>query len=112
MSHLITRWLLFAALMPGLFGGCSHLNESSKEPSRLPKQKLAVDTVVLEIARVPIGGQDADALTETWGVIDEQFLAVDTRRNLEENGFRVGLVAFHLPAPIRQIFDREDGGKQ
>lgn len=112
MSHLITRWLLFVALMPGFLGGCSHLNEPSKEPSRLPNQKLASDTVVLEIARLPLSGQDDDALDETWKVIDEQFLPVATRRNLEENGFRVGLIDFHLPRPIRHIFDRDQGGSQ
>ncbi|MEX0792044.1 MAG: hypothetical protein WD045_02840 [Pirellulaceae bacterium] len=112
MTHLITRWFLFAALVPLVLGGCSLLNEPSKEPSRLPKQKLASDTVVLEIARLPLSGQDDDALAEAWEVIDEQFLAVDARRNLEENGFRVGLIDFHLPSSIRHIFDREEGGSQ
>lgn len=78
-------------------------------PSELPKRRVSDDTVTLEIARVSLSSADEAAIVDMWSQIDEQSLDLEKRRELDENGFRVGIISFHLPPSLRTIMKRSQG---
>ncbi|MEW4454755.1 hypothetical protein AB1L30_18970 [Bremerella sp. JC817] len=107
-----TTTLLLMALL--FAGGCRALWEPEElgAPSELPSRPLSEDTVMLDIARVSLTSLDETKCQSIWEEIDEQALPLDKRRELMANGFRVGIIDFHLPAPIREIIgSKEDGNK-
>ncbi len=92
-------------------GGCRALwhTEEDVPPSELPTAQMAVDTVSLEIARLSLTSVDQQEIGDIWQEIDEQAIPLDKRRELVANGFRVGIVDFHLPAPLRKILREHKG---
>ncbi|MHC2069336.1 hypothetical protein ACYFX5_17825 [Bremerella sp. T1] len=78
-------------------------------PSELPKRRQAEDSVSLEMARISLSMDDEIAMIDVWKEIDEQAIPLDKRRELAANGFRVGVIDFHVPAPLRSIMKAEQG---
>ncbi|MBI1248477.1 hypothetical protein GC197_11645 [bacterium] len=93
--------------------GCRALwqPEELGPPSELPNQKLADDTVTLEIARVALSTLDEEKLPSIWSDIDEQAIPLEKRRELLANGFRVGIIDYHMPGPIRDIMHKSEGAR-
>lgn len=94
-------------------GGCRALwhPEEDVPPSELPTAPIAADTVSLEIARLSLSNVDQQELGDIWQEIDEQAIPLDKRRELVANGFRVGIVDFHLPPPLRKILSENESKK-
>lgn len=91
-------------------GGCAVWQKAEDvPPSELPNQRVSDETVTLEIARVALSSADELAIAAIWDEIDEQNLPLEKRRELDENGFRVGVISFHMPAPLRAIMSRSKG---
>jgi len=72
---------------------------------------MAADTVSLEIARLSLSSVDQQEMGDIWQEIDEQAIPLEKRRELVANGFRVGIVDFHLPAPLRKMLSQHKGEK-
>ncbi|MDA1050129.1 MAG: hypothetical protein O3C40_06575 [Planctomycetota bacterium] len=79
--------------------GCS--TWSTATVTELPLPRMAPDSVLLEAAfvRVP-PEQPLDIL---WHQIDEQHLDAETRRNLNANGIRCGVMGSQLPNELREL---------
>lgn len=107
-ARRIAAFVLIAILFAG---GCRALwhTEEDVPPSELPTAPMAADTVSLEIARLSLNSVDQQDLGDIWQEIDEQAIPLDKRRELVANGFRVGIVDFHLPAPVRKILREHKG---
>ncbi|MGY8771606.1 MAG: hypothetical protein ACKVH8_24585 [Pirellulales bacterium] len=106
-TNTTTRGAFCLLLLAAASTGCSLMTEAELgDPSQLPAMQIADETVVLEIAKVPISKEDWDQLDEIWMQTDEQFLTPDSRRQLEQNGMRVGLVNYHLPEALRDIIEQ------
>lgn len=72
-------------------------------PSELPQRPVSEDTVSLEMARISLSSTEENEFPEIWYEVDEQTIPLEKRRQLAANGFRVGIIDLHMPAPIRQI---------
>jgi hypothetical protein len=86
--------------------GCTTMHTAGKSP--LTRPQMSPDSVVLEIffVRFPLGQQDAHG--PLWGQVDEQQIANETRRQLLQNGFRVGLVSGQVPPPLERLMELKD----
>jgi hypothetical protein len=87
--------------------GCAHWNTDVSEPPGLPPTKMSSDTVVLEIAFVRLSGESLAAQDELWRQVDEQPLAADVRRRMNENGLRAGIVGSQLPPLLRKLLEEK-----
>ncbi|MDA0658361.1 MAG: hypothetical protein O3C60_05915 [Planctomycetota bacterium] len=74
----------------------------------MPASKLSADSVVLETVtfRLPLGDIKSE---DFWQQVDEQRIDTDTRRRLESNGFRIGIVGSQLPPLLTRHLDAEVG---
>src|SRR5687767_9497409 len=85
--------LLFAAL------GCATWQKPEKQ-FRLPPPQVPADSVACEVAFVQWDSRANERNQGFWEATDEQFLPVDVRQRLEENGIRVALLSGQLPSEI------------
>ena len=100
---------LLLALSVGLCASCESLRlEKEVEPipterKQLQRQTLAPDAVVFDaiIAHVPYN--DRELAKALWNDVDEQELADSSRRALNEQGFRVGLIGAAPPDSLTKI---------
>src|SRR5262245_61623005 len=99
------------ALWAGLVGGCFTVN-----PEQAPARRDAArpfsgptgeDVVQLFVALVerPVG--DRVLNREVWELADEQLLEGEHKVLLEDNGFRVGLLAGQPPPCLQELIDNE-----
>jgi hypothetical protein len=100
---LMMLWLLSVVLLPS----CSSWKESFNEPLQLPAQRLAPDTVGLEITFVRVPAGQLDLNEQIWQHVDEQCVDAQARMDLNRNGFRTGLVGSQLPDPLRRLLDEQ-----
>ncbi|PQO46572.1 hypothetical protein [Blastopirellula marina] len=80
-------------------------------PSELPARPISEETVMLEMARISLSSTEEDTFPTIWNEIDEQSIPLEKRRQLAANGFRVGIIDLHMPAPIRQILSGREAIK-
>jgi hypothetical protein len=101
------RTVLLLSFLPwiALAGGCRLLDpaESSQGHSPLQPAQSSPDSVALEIiwARFPMN--DPQLSDTMWQEIDETQLSPAVRRELANNGFRVGVVGGTLPDAIAEL---------
>lgn len=84
--------------------GCAPLSTTPGDPAELPTPKLSADSVVMEVVLVKVP-EDWDQGGQFWREVDEQHLAADARRRLQDNGLRTGLVGVQLPDVLRGYLD-------
>lgn len=102
----------FLLLLVSLLSACSAWKENFDEPLKLPANRLAPDSIGLEITFVRVPAGQTDLNERIWQQVDEQCLDPQTRTYLNRNGFRAGLVGTQLPDSLRQLLDeqREESG--
>ena len=96
-------WLL---LLTGM-AGCARWSTELDEDNMLPIPRMSPDSVVLEVAFVPVSGEELDLEGELWKFVDEQQLRIELRRRLLRNGFRAGVLGTQLPTAIQQLVDAQ-----
>lgn len=67
---------------------------------QLPAPQAAPNTVACQIAFVQWNAREPEHNEQFWAEIDEQFLELEVREALRDNGLRVGLRSGPLPAEI------------
>ncbi len=94
------------ALLALTAAGCRTVVPEAASP--LQAAKMSPDSAVLELffVRVPPGDREEAGLV--WQDVDEQHVPAEVRRKLAENGFRVGLVAGPMPAPLARLMELTD----
>jgi hypothetical protein len=90
-----------------LSGGCHLLNEGAIAKSHSPLRRMASspDSVALEIIWARFPQNDEELNGSVWSQIDETQLTPAVRRELADNGFRVGVLAGMPPAAIARVLD-------
>jgi hypothetical protein len=68
---------------------------------------MSSDSVAWEVSFLRVSNEDDEFHTALWQVIDEQFLPVNLRQQLESNGFRCGVVGVKLPTALRERLDEQ-----
>jgi len=106
MSISSKRLPLLALLVLGVASSCTVVHNPGKSP--LARAQMSRDSVVLDIffVRFPIGQEQTEE--RLWEEIDEQHLNVETRRQLNKSGFRVGVVTGQIPQKLAQLLETTD----
>ena len=65
------------------------------------------ESVTLEIFQIRLPAEDQEFSDDLWSTVDEQRISVETRRGLNRNGFRVGVLGGALPDSIAAQFPGE-----
>ncbi len=110
VARLPARWLMALALL--LQGGCQSLDlDQGSGHAMLRPANMSSDSVGLEILFVKTKLDDIEVNEKLWKEVDEQRLPAELRRQLAENGFRVGVVGSSVPAALAKLLAGKDGGK-
>jgi hypothetical protein len=62
-------------------------------------------TVALEVFSICLPPDSPELVKSIWAEVDEQDFPVNTRRHLEKNGFRAGVLAGEIPPALSQLLD-------
>ena len=100
---------LFLFSLGAMVSGCAQWQGTKDrgEAWKLPAAALPPNSVVLEIAFAHLPATDQTASDAIWAEADEQQLPGDLRRQLAENGLRVGIIGSQLPPKLREVLDHE-----
>lgn len=102
-------WGLLPTLWICVLGSCKTFDAPSEEPpapverQTLQRATLAPDAVVVDVLLARIPFQYRELTKKLWNDVDEMELDATTRRRLNEQGFRVGLVGASPPESLSAI---------
>lgn len=85
--------------------GCAHPAVAPRSPLRATR--MSPDSVVLELVFVRFAEGRADLNDDLWAQIDEQKLPPAVRRELDQQGLRVGVLAGTLPSALNDELARQ-----
>jgi hypothetical protein len=105
------RFFTAARLLLGFFvlsgSGCALYNPAVNpatgqilQPTQMPPGSVAI-----EVFSICIPPDNPDLATHVWDEVDEQDFPVEARRQLEKNGFRVGILAGQIPPVLSKLLD-------
>ncbi|MCH2180764.1 MAG: hypothetical protein MK108_02045 [Mariniblastus sp.] len=77
------------------------------ERIQLPANRMAKDSVTLEIAVGQLDLEQQEDLDQLWQEVDQQALPIDVRQRLDQNGFMVGLIASQPPAILDRLLQEK-----
>lgn len=104
----MARWvsILCALALLGLAGGCANkITPTGKSPLSSPG--LAADSVAMEITTLRFPLNDPELNGPLWSEIDEQQWPIELRKQLTDNGFRIGVLGSRLPSRLEELLKRE-----
>lgn len=99
-----------ALLVPAVLvatGACTRIPKPEGK-SPLARAQMSPGACVLDIFFVRFPHADREANGPLWNEIDEQRLPCELRRQLAQNGFRVGLVGGQMPIRLAQMLELTD----
>ncbi len=104
---------ILTACGAGILASCASLRSTSNDappppPSdasktALRRVELAPDAVSFDALLVHVPYQDRDLVEAFWNDVDEQEIAPETRRYLNEQGFRAGLIGASIPDSLSRL---------
>lgn len=90
--------------------GCAHWSRLDQQPPEpkggLPPVQATSDAIPVELIFLRLTTEQARELEGLWPRISEAALAIDTRRRLDRNGVRVGIIDSAIPVPVQQWIER------
>ena len=89
--------MFWAALLAGVFAGCSAWTTIPAGKSLLQPARMSPDSVVVEFAMLDLDTVPEERIGELWRAVDEQQISVETRQRLAQHGFRCGVAGSQLP---------------
>lgn len=100
MRRVCAKLLITAAI--GL-GGCAQWAPDSDNDGRnvLPPPQKSLDSVLIESVLVRFPTSQLDDLEPIWWSVDESQVNLETRKLLDKNGLRAGLLIGEIPKVIR-----------
>ncbi len=103
------RWVSVGFALLSALIGCRSLavREVASEPTELPKTQLSQDSVVLEVLFLDVPDDDPEWPQRIWAEIDEQEFPPESRRQLQANGFRCGIIGQQMPVELRELIDAQ-----
>ena len=100
------KWLWLLVLL-GSLSGCENLDLQEKTQTVLRPAQMSQDSVGLEIVFIRCKLDDPEINQQLWGEVDEQQLPAGLRKQLDENGFRVGIVGSSTPRVLQRLMKGE-----
>jgi hypothetical protein len=100
-------------LLPGLaltIAGCAWYTPDARitKNSILRPALMAPGSVVIDVFSVRLPHGEADLDRQIWNEVDEQHFPSETRRKLEKDGIRVGVIAGQIPGSLSRLLDLKD----
>jgi len=74
----------------------------------LPEARMSSNSIVLDIYSVQMMPGDRAEYAQMWQWIDEQQIPASTRRALDRQGFRAGVVGSQIPGDLANFLQLED----
>ena len=71
----------------------------------LPKTRIAIDAVALDLGVSQLDSSQAETFEEFWGLLDQQELPLERRRNLDQNGLRVAVMSANAPPVLNELLE-------
>jgi hypothetical protein len=84
-----------------LFTSDSETTTTSSGPV-LPTPQMSVDAVLVDVQFLRIPEERAQEIEQFWQSTDEQVVELQTRKKLESNGIRVGMIPGEMPPIVQQ----------
>ncbi len=110
MRTRTTIYGLLFAILANVFVSCETFHSKKKvdvvntsERKSFQRPTLPPDSVVFDVLLTRIPYQDRDLAVEFWKDVDEMELEPNTRKRLNEQGFRVGVVGASPPETLSQL---------
>lgn len=103
MSVSSKRLTLSATLILVVASSCAVVHTPGKSP--LVRAQMSPGSVVLDIFFVRFPAGQEEATRRLWEEVDEQQLGAETRRQLNQSGFRAGVVTGQLPTTLAQLLE-------
>ena len=105
MTIKAIRSIMLVSLVLGGYWvtGCSQMKHERKAPPRLLRSVFETEDIMLEVAVAEIEADQLDQLAQVWAQVDTQSVSLETRRILDANGFRAGVISSQMPASLRQL---------
>ncbi len=99
--------LAIMVLLAVVVGGCASWNRDSNDSNevRLPPNPMMPRAVALEIAVAQIDQDQLETLDQLWNQLDHQAIELETRKRLDQNGLRVGVIPPKPPELLSQLLD-------
>jgi hypothetical protein len=99
--------LAIMVLVAVVDGGCASWNRDSNDSNevRLPPNPMMPRAVALEIAVAQIDQDQLETLETLWNQLDHQAIDLETRKRLDQNGLRAGVVPPKPPESLNQLLE-------
>lgn len=100
-------WLGLLGSFSLAISGCSLFSKDSDTETtsgefKLPTPQMPADAVVVELQYLRMSEAKIAEVDQLWQISDEQVIPIQTRKRLEANGMRIGLVPGDMPAIVQQ----------
>lgn len=113
MGELTAKRAILTAFCAGLLASCASLRPSTQDAppppppaatkTALRRPELPPDAVSFDALLVQVPYQDRDLVRAFWNDVDEQEIDPETRRYLNEQGFRAGLIGASIPDSLSRL---------
>ncbi len=115
VGNPLLRTLMLALALLAI-GGCAQLSQPGDASTNLSRShrrsmptladiSTSPDGVALEIAVAQLDGHALDLFYQVWEKADVQSLPLSTRKLLDQNGIRIGLLGAQLPGELTAAFN-------
>lgn len=110
---LLTLWILFVPFILSSLSGCRVVDQQKlKEESPLKALQKSYEQTELEVVFIRIPPRDREATEQLWKEVDEQAVPAEFRRELNKNGFRVGVLGTQLPLEMEKIMQTAEEAEE
>ena len=100
---MVFRVTLLAVCLIGL-SGCARWDKTdSRSEFKFPTGRLASDAVALEIGIAQLDDSQNEKFEQFWDLLDQQELPLPKRQLMDQNGFRIAIMASHAPAILNEL---------
>jgi hypothetical protein len=110
---LLTLSILFLPFILPSLSGCRVVDRQKlKAESPLKTLQKSYQQTELEVIFIRIPPRDREATEQLWKEVDEQAVPAEFRRELNKNGFRVGVLGTQLPLEMEKIMQTAEEARE
>ena len=97
---------ILCSILITLGAGCAKVESPVNRTSlTFPNARIAADAVGLDLGVSQLDSGQDETFEEFWGLLDQQELPLDLRRNLDQNGLRVAVMSANVPTVLNKLIE-------
>ena len=97
--------LVILGMVAVFVAGCSWWKHPGPEKFELGRAEVATNAITIDILVAQLGEEKFDEFNEIWDGVDTLKIDLATRKRLDANGLRAGVLPSAQNAKIRRLFD-------